>query len=189
MDEQTLISLAQNGDAAAFESLLKRYDERIMGLIMGFVKNRNDAQDVYQEVFLRVWTSLPRFRQESSFFTWVYRIAVNRCISLCEQRTRRDKLHVQPRTGDDDEDGDWLDRLAVADDGREEEERQDRLERIWRCAGDLNSRQQMVLTLRFRHGLKLKDIAEILEMPEGTVKILTFRAVRRIRQQLEEAPS
>jgi hypothetical protein len=86
-----LIQQAQQGDADAFERLLRRYDERIMGLIMGFVKNRNDAQDVFQEVFLRVWTSLPRFRQESSFFTWVYRIAVNRCISLCEQRNRRDR--------------------------------------------------------------------------------------------------
>jgi RNA polymerase sigma-70 factor (ECF subfamily) len=189
MDEQTLIQKAQQGDADAFEQLLRRYDERIMGLIMGFVKNRNDAQDVYQEVFLRVWTSLPRFRQESSFFTWVYRIAVNRCISLCEQRNRRDRMHVQPRESDEEEDTNWLDRLAMADDGKEEVEREDRLERIWRCAGELNSKQQVILTLRFQHGLKLKDIAEILEMPEGTVKILTFRAVRRIRQQLEEAPS
>lgn len=189
MDEQTLILQAQQGDADAFERLLRRYDDRIMGLIMGFVKNRNDAQDVFQEVFLRVWTSLPRFRQESSFFTWVYRIAVNRCISLCEQRNRMDKLHVQPRETDEEEDGSWLDRLALADDGREDAEREDRLERIWKLAGELNSRQQVILTLRFQHGLKLKEIAEILEMPEGTVKILTFRAVRRIRQQLEEAPS
>ncbi len=188
MTEEQLIEQARQGDQGAFERLIQPYDERIMALIMSFVRNRNDAQDVYQEVFLRVWMNLPRFRAESSFFTWLYRIAVNRCLSLCEQRGRRDKLHAQPRE-DSEEDGDWLDRVTGGQDDRQEREREEKLERIWEQASGLNPRQQLVINLRYRHGMKLKEIAEILEIPEGTVKILTFRAVRKIRQQLEEAAS
>jgi RNA polymerase sigma-70 factor, ECF subfamily len=190
MDEQQLIRLAQEGDTAAFEELVGRYERRVLSLIRTFIRDRNDAMDVFQEVFMRVWMGIKRFRLEASFYTWVYRITVNRCLTWHDQRGRRERLHLEP--WEDNEEGeDWLARMASQqgiDSGLSEDgsARRRLLGKIWQAAETLKPKQRLIFFLRYQHGLQVKEIAEIFDMPEGTVKILAFRAIRQLREQLKD---
>jgi RNA polymerase sigma-70 factor, ECF subfamily len=190
LQEQALIQKAAQGDHQAFEVLLRRYESRIMALIRSFTKNRADASDLFQEVFLRAWQGLSRFRHEASFYTWVYRITVNRCITWLDTRGRRERLHNEP--WDDEVDGEsWLERTisqhaasTPASHG-DRKDRHENLQKIWRAVETLNPKQRLIFCLRFQHGLHVKEISEIMDMPDGTVKILTFRAVRAIRKEMK----
>ena len=189
MDEQDLIQRAQQGDSQAFDQLMRRYQRRVMGLIRSFVRNPDDAQDVFQDVFLRVWLGLARFRLESGFYTWLYRIAVNRCLTWHEQRGRRENLHATPlETHDDDED--WLERTihmqGIQADSGWPGDKAELLRKIWQAVETLNPKQRLIFCLRYQHGLQVKEISEVFDMPDGTVKILAFRAVRHIRAQLKD---
>lgn len=189
MDERQLIKLAQQQDHDAFEQLLRRYEARIMSLIRSFVKDGQDAQDVFQETFLRAWMGLGRFRLESSFYTWVYRIAVNRCLSWHDSRGRREKRHLRPLE-DMGEGEDWLERTisqqALHSPEDRDPERDAKLKKIWEAVETLKPKQRLIFCLRYQHGLQVREISEIFDMPDGTVKILAFRAVRHIRSQLLE---
>jgi RNA polymerase sigma-70 factor (ECF subfamily) len=192
MDEAQIIRRAQAKDHEAFELLVKRYEGRIMALIRGMVKDPVDAQDIFQEVFLRVYMGLKNFRLESSFYTWVYRIAVNRCLTWFDAMGRREKLHLRPL--DTDEEGDsWLERTIsqqAIDLGVDEDpERERKLKKIWQAVETLKPKQRLIFCLRYQHGLQVKEISEIFDMPDGTVKILAFRAIRQIREQLQEFQS
>lgn len=190
MDEQQLIRRAQEGDPDAFEALVRRYERRVLSLIRSFVRDRNDAMDVFQEVFLRVWMGIKRFRLESSFYTWLYRITVNRCLTWHDQRGRRERLHLEP--WDETEDGeDWLERAVSqnATTSRDEEDdrhRRQLLAKIWRAVETLKPKQRLIFCLRYQQGLQVKEISEIFDMPDGTVKILAFRAIRQLREQLKD---
>jgi RNA polymerase sigma-70 factor, ECF subfamily len=191
-EEHLLIKSAQEGDHQAFEALVKRYDAKVMSLIRSFIKNRSDAQDIYQEVFLRVYTGLKNFRLESSFFTWVYRITVNRCMSYFDQKSRKDKKHLNPWE-DEETEGDWLERIVSQrglnqNHSDEKNLKTRRLKKIWEAVETLRPKQRLIFCLRYQHGMRVKVISEIFDMPEGTVKILAFRAVRHIREYLEENP-
>ncbi|MDP2360239.1 MAG: sigma-70 family RNA polymerase sigma factor [bacterium] len=190
MDEQELIRLVQERDHAAFERLMRLYERRIMGLIRSLIRNPEDAADVFQEVFIRVYLGIKRFRLESSFYTWLYRIAVNRCLTWHDQRSRREKLHATPLEGGE-EDDEWLERTihvhGLNGDGREQDRgKTERLQKIWRAVETLNAKQRLIFCLRYQHGMQVKEISEIFDMPDGTVKILAFRAIRHIRAQLKD---
>lgn len=189
MDEAELIQRAQGGDQVAFEGLVRLYQRRVMGLIRSFVRNADDAQDVFQDVFLRVWLGLARFRLESSFYTWLYRITVNRCLTWHEQRGRREKLHVTPLESMED-DEDWLERTIHLQGIQEEAAwplpKAELLRKIWQAVETLNPKQRLIFCLRYQHGLQVKEISEVFDMPDGTVKILAFRAIRQIRAQLKD---
>ncbi|MFA7330811.1 MAG: sigma-70 family RNA polymerase sigma factor [Candidatus Delongbacteria bacterium] len=189
MDEQELIRRAQAGDQQAFEGLMRLYQRRVMGLIRSFVRNADDAQDVFQDVFLRVWLGLARFRLESSFYTWLYRITVNRCLTWHDQRGRRENLHATPLESMDD-DEDWLERTIHLQGVREESDwplgKAELLRKIWHAVETLNPKQRLIFCLRYQHGLQVKEISEVFDMPDGTVKILAFRAIRQIRAKLKD---
>jgi RNA polymerase sigma factor (sigma-70 family) len=189
VDEQELIQRAQGGDQQAFESLMRLHQRRVMGLIRSFVRNSDDAQDVFQDVFLRVWLGLARFRLESSFYTWLYRITVNRCLTWHEQRGRRENLHATPLESMED-DEDWLER-TIHQQGVQEEStwpmgKAELLRKIWHAVETLNPKQRLIFCLRYQHGLQVKEISEVFDMPDGTVKILAFRAIRQIRAKLKD---
>lgn len=189
MDEQELIRRAQEGDQRAFEALMRLYERRVMSLIRTFIRNPADASDVFQEVFIRVYLGLKRFRLESSFFTWVYRITVNRCLTWHDRRGRRERLHAAPLEGAM-EDEDWLERTIHAQGLRPEREsapgKRELLGKIWRAVETLNPKQRLIFCLRYQHGLQVKEISEVFDMPDGTVKILAFRAIRQIRNKLKD---
>ena len=186
-DENELISQAQQGDEMAFEQLVFRYDRQILSLALHYVQNPDDARDVYQEVFMRVFRALKGFRGESKFSTWLHRIATNVCLTH-RSRTRRHR-HESIDQGFETENGETLtlaDRLAhpdTTDRGAQDSQISEHVEEAMKR---LSPQQRMVFTLRHYQGYKLKEIAVIMECAEGTVKKHLFLANERLREQLQE---
>ena len=117
LDERVLIERAQAGDHAAFESLVQRYDRDVLRLALNILKRPEDARDVYQEAFLKIYKNLPRFRFECSFYTWIYRVVTNVCLDHLRRRNSRPEDQapelVSQVTGDTP--GDFFDRQRDPD--------------------------------------------------------------------------
>ncbi len=177
-----LIRQAQSGDLSAFEQLVRRYDRRVLTIAASYVQSSDDAKDIYQEVFLRVYRALPKFELRSEFSTWLYRIATNVCLSH-RSRARRHR-HVSLE-GEADEESDNPHR------GRSNEPsiapdvgRREIASRVREALTDLSPRQRLVFTMRHYEGYKLREIAEMMEVAEGSVKKYLFEATGRMRDQL-----
>ncbi len=181
-EERTLIESAQAGDLRAFDRLVRRYDRQVMQLAMSMLNNTQDAEDVFQEIFIKVYKALPRFRFESEFRTWLYRVVVNQCINFRRSRSRR--RNRDPGIGWDG--GDWL--LSLPDDGLDPESQMLNTEighQIARALETLPAKQRAVFVLRHYHGHRLREIARILDCAEGTVKNYLFRATRKLQKELK----
>ncbi len=100
-DESRLIGEAQGGSAAAFEEIVQRYDRRVLRIALRFVRSEEDARDIYQEVFLRVYRSLSRFRKDSRFETWLFRIVTNTCLDHLRRASVRPQASPAVRAAGD----------------------------------------------------------------------------------------
>jgi RNA polymerase sigma-70 factor (ECF subfamily) len=183
--DNDLITAACAGNHIAFEELVHRYDAQVMGIALRFGNSRDDAKDIYQEVFLRVFRNLSSFEGKSMFSTWLYRITVNVCLSH-QSQVRRERSY---RVRDGGEDG--ADRVAEA--AGDTVTSPDRLTesaevsgRIARALEALAPKQRLVFTLKHTQGLSLKEIAGVMRCTEGTVKRYLFMASRRLRSMLQE---
>lgn len=181
-EERDLIYKAQQGNTWAFENLIKRYDRRVLALAYQLLGNPQDAEDVYQEVFMRVYKNIHRFRFESDFYTWLYRIAINCAISYRKKRNK----HVHTRIGEthsEKQERTWV--PADAGPGPEKEYLSSEIQaQINSGLDQLPLMQRVVFTLRFLQDFKIKEIANIINCSEGTVKNYIFRSTRRMRQGL-----
>ncbi len=181
MDDVTkqLILAAQQADQEAFHKLVAMHDERIMTLALQLTRNRQDAEDVYQDVFLKAYRHLNQFRFESEFYTWLYRITVNTAYNLSRKQS---KMPItEPITNQD------LDPLRlIASDDSVDSERQDIMDQIKKALETLPKQQQIVFVLKHLQCQKIKTIAQIMGVSEGTVKKYLFRAVEKLRVQLKE---
>lgn len=185
MSEEALIRLAQQGDEEAFEQLVRAHDQGVLRLACNLLRSTEDAYDVYQETFLRVYRSLPNFRFDCSFHTWIYRIATN----LCLDHLRRRKVRKEDPAVFEGEDGDrnLLDnveeRRADSDPQRALLNRELR-ERIGKVLGGLTPRERTVFELRHYHGMRLRAIGEMLGATEEAAKNCLFRATQKMRVAL-----
>lgn len=186
-DESGLIEAARSGDAAAFEALVRRYDRQVLRLALRFV-GEDEARDIYQEVFLKAFRSLPRFRQESSFMTWLHRITTNICLDHLRRSAVRPPSSPAFRDAGDDQEPLVA---RIADDrpdghpGRSLERREMR-RRIAEGLRGLTPRERLVFEYRHFEGMRLRQIGELLETSEETVKNCLFRAHRKMRQALRD---
>ena len=186
-DENRLIDEARGGDATAFEALVRRYDRQILRLALRFV-DEDEARDIYQEVFLKVFRSLDRFRQESSFATWLYRIATNICLDHLRRSAVRPPSSPAIRDAGDDQET-LVERIADdRPDGHPERalERREMRCRIEDGLRTLSPRERLVFEYRHFEGMRLREIGGILETSEETVKNCLFRAHRKMRQALRD---
>ncbi len=184
-DDTELIQKAQEGDFSSFEQLVFRYDKEVLTIAARFVRNSDDAKDIYQEVFLRVFQGLRRFKMQSEFSTWLYRITTNVCLTHRSRRKR--SAHVSLDDEHDEREGEpHPGAVAVSEDPLPDEHAiAAEISIFVRDAIELLSPQQkMVFTLKHYQGLKLREIAEAMQCTEGTVKKHLFTATRRIRKQL-----
>jgi RNA polymerase sigma-70 factor (ECF subfamily) len=193
LNDNELVFMAQKGDQSAFEELVCRYDRKVLGLIMNFVRNHEEAQDLYQEVFLRVFRGLARFRFESRFSTWLYRIATNVC--LTHQTANKSKQWVsieqdysESRDLKNDEHGfKPVPQELMSDPNSDQITFSGQIaERIQRAMRNLSNQQRLVFVLRHYEGCRLREIASILSCAEGTVKKHLFSANTRMRDALQE---
>ena len=180
-----LILRAQQGDFSAFEELVYRYDKQVLTLAARFVRSADDANDIYQEVFLRVYQGLRRFKLQSEFTTWLYRITTNVCLTHRSRRRKRSHESLDEEVGDTDGEAHGARNHASSEPLPDQKLIDQETEDEVRMALEhLSPQQRMVFTLKHYQGLKIREISEILECSEGTVKKHLFTATQRMRQLL-----
>jgi RNA polymerase sigma-70 factor (ECF subfamily) len=188
LDDDVLIRQAQAGNPAAFEQLVGRYDRAVLRVAIHMTGSQEDAQDIYQEAFLRAYINLARFRFECSFYTWIYRIVMNLCLDHLRKRPARAREVTTAVTASGDENP-ILDRIA---DNRPDASPEKSMagrelrDRILRALARLSPRERIVFELKHYHGLKLRTVADMLETTEGTIKNTLFRATHKLRAQLAD---
>ncbi len=181
----SLIRAAQAGDQDAFEQLVRTYDQSVLRLAMNLLRSPEDARDVYQEAFLRVYRNLHSFRFDCSFHTWLYRIVTNICLDQLRKRKVRKEESPTLETSEGP-----LDRMEAFE---EEAAHADPERAMWnhelrtRIEGALHGltpRERMVFELRHYQGLRLRNIGEILGTTEEAAKNCLFRATQKMRAEL-----
>ena len=185
MDEAATIRAAQSGNAEAFERLVRSYDQQVLRLAMNLLRNPDDAHDVYQETFLRVFRNLGSFRFDCSFSTWLYRIATNLCLDQLRKRKvrRTEPAEVQTEEGVMDRLESMPEARPAGDPQRAALNRELRAS-IEQALGELTPRERMVFELRHYQGMRLREIGEMLGSSEEAAKNCLFRATQKMRQAL-----
>jgi len=183
-EEELLIKRAQRGNLPAFDKLVQLYDAKVMKVIYDMTNNVEDAHDIYQEIFIKVFKSINKFRFESEFFTWLFRIAVNTCISFHRKKTNFQSDSLEEYITDDNKY--W----QIVSENRTRNPEQQLLNaelnnEIQIGLNKLASKQRVVFILKHYHGYKLREIAAILECAEGTVKNYLFRATTKLKKSLQ----
>ncbi|MDR3792949.1 MAG: sigma-70 family RNA polymerase sigma factor [Terracidiphilus sp.] len=186
--EMELIREAQAGSRAAFDALVRQYEHQVLRLALHLTGSEHEAEDIYQEAFLKAFRYLGNFRFECSFYTWIYRIVTNLCLDqLRRKKTRREDAAVVL-----DHSGDEIDVLASVSDNRafsnpaRELERKMMGEKIQAALSKLTPRERTVFELKHYQGLRLRTIGEMLNTTEETAKNTLFRATKKLRAQLAE---
>ncbi len=181
----SLIRAAQRGDQDAFEQLVRAYDQSVLRLAMNLLRSPEDARDVYQEAFLRVYKNLDSFRFDCSFHTWLYRIVTNICLDQLRKRKVRKEESSVVETADGP-----LDRMdAFEEEGANSDPERSMWNRqlknkIENALQDLTPRERMVFELRHYQGLRLRNIGEMLGTTEEAAKNCLFRATQKMRSVL-----
>jgi RNA polymerase sigma-70 factor, ECF subfamily len=186
IDDTSLVREAQRGNRAAFEELVRHYDHAVLRLALHLTGSEQDAQDVYQDAFLKAYKSIGNFRFECSFYTWIYRIVTNLCLDqLRKRQVRKEDAPVAT-----DSSGEEYDVLSQVPDGRAAANperdlmRRELGGRINRALDKLTPRERMVFELKHYQGLKLRTVGEILNTTEETAKNTLFRATQKLRGAL-----
>jgi RNA polymerase sigma-70 factor (ECF subfamily) len=188
IDDTLLVREAQRGNRAAFEELVRQYDQAVLRLAIHLTGSEHEAQDIYQEAFLKAYKSVGNFRFECSFYTWIYRIVTNLCLDhLRKKQVRKEEAPVAT-----DPDGQAYDVLEQVADGRaganpeRDLMRRELGGRISRALEKLTPRERMVFELKHYHGLKLRTVGEVLHTTEETAKNTLFRANQKLRSALAD---
>ena len=188
IDDTLLIREAQRGNRAAFEELVRQYDQAVLRLALHLTGSESDAQDIFQDAFLKAYKNVGSFRFECSFYTWIYRIVTNLCLDhLRKRQVRKEDAHVA--TDSSGEEYDLLDRVADGRAGANPERdlmRRELGKRINGALDRLTPRERMVFELKHYHGLKLRTVGEILNTTEETAKNTLFRATQKLRGSLSD---
>lgn len=181
----SLVRLAQRGDAGAFDALVRRYQHKVVKLVLRYVRDPAEAEDIAQEAFIKAYRALPRFRGDSAFYTWLYRIAINTAKNVLASRGRSPIQYEVDRSDDDDhydvvanlKDTATPEALALT-----EEIRSIVTSAIDALPEDLRT----AIQLRELEGLSYEEIAAAMECPVGTVRSRIFRAREAIDARLRE---
>jgi len=187
-EEMELIREAQAGSRVAFDTLVRQYEHQVLRLALHLTGSEHDAEDIYQEAFLKAFRYIGNFRFECSFYTWIYRIVTNLCLDqLRRKKTRREDHAVVV-----DHSGDEIDLLASVSDNRsfsnpaKELDRKVLGQKIQAALVKLTPRERMVFELKHYQGLRLRTIGEMLHTTEETAKNTLFRATKKLRMQLAD---
>ncbi len=186
--EVELVKLAQQGDRDAFRQLVETYQRKVYGICIGMLKDPDDSMDVSQEVFIKVYRYLEKFNFESSFYTWLYRITVNKCIDFIRKQKRKREVDYDDGIlrGDDVEGDDSIlpSRLGINPDkvyGRKELRG-----KMLEALETLSEKHRTILILREVEGLAYDEIAEVLQISKGTVMSRLYHARRYFQDAVQE---
>ena len=180
----SLVQLAQRGDAGAFDALVRRYQHKVIKLVMRYVRDPAEAEDIAQEAFIKAYRALPRFRGDSAFYTWLYRIAINTAKNVLASRGRSPIRYEVDRADDDDydvvanlKDAATPEALALTEEIRST---------VTAAIDALPEDLRTAIQLRELEGLSYEEIAAAMECPVGTVRSRIFRAREAIDARLRD---
>jgi RNA polymerase sigma-70 factor, ECF subfamily len=184
-DEHALIRSAQGGDQDAFEQLVRSYDQTVLRMAFNVLRSQEDARDIYQEAFLRVYRNLQNFRFDCSFSTWLYRIVANLCLDQIRRRRVRkeESASVETRSGEVDRFQFVVEERANVDPQRQFMSAQ-LSDRIQEVLQQLTPRERLVFEMRHYQGMRLRAIGEALGVTEEAAKNCLFRATQKMRSAL-----
>lgn len=185
-EEDTQMVLAvREGDTTAYRGLVEKYQERVYHMVYGMLRNQEDARDITQDAFVKAYDNLQKFRLESSFYTWIYRIAMNLAIDLLRKRKRRPVTDFDEQIATRDERG-GIDDVHHQDGPGRTLERKRLYARIMGAMQQLPEDQRQVVLLRELEGLSYKEIAEVMEVPEGTIMSRLYYARKKLQKLLAD---
>jgi RNA polymerase sigma-70 factor, ECF subfamily len=178
LSDWQLVEKCQAGDADAFQELVSRYHQKVYMVILGLMRNREDALEVAQETFFRAYRKIKSFQGGSSFYTWIYRIAVNNAIDA-QRKQKRNPLDFHETM-----DGFFEARHEVAKDPFSDVHDRELRENMIKAINELTPEHKAVIVLRTIEGMSYKDIGEILGCSEGTVMSRLHYARKKLQDKL-----
>lgn len=186
-DDRELILRARRGDTVAFEQLVHKYDRRVLSIAATYVNSADEAKDIYQEVFIRVYRGLPKFEMKSEFSTWLYRITTNVCLTYRTRKKRGRHMSLDSDEGAEEDHPQSLKETLAASSTSDRRALDAEISlHVNNALDELSPQQKMVFTLRHYHGYKLREIAEMMNCTEGTIKKYLFTATQRLRERLKD---
>jgi RNA polymerase sigma factor RpoE len=185
VEEGVLVRRAQRGDLAAYDELVRRYQERIYATIYHMTSNHEDANDLAQEAFIKAFHALRSFKGGSSFYTWVYRIAVNKTINFLKQRKNRLHLSLDDLDFNAEHDPDLV-ALISDKTPRRDINLAELQQRLNAAMQKLSEPHRLVVTLHDVQGLSHEEIAKIMDCNIGTVRSRLFYARQQLQAYLSE---
>jgi RNA polymerase sigma-70 factor (ECF subfamily) len=187
-EELQIVKRAQDGDQQAFQELVERYQRRVYSICYGMLKHKQDSLDVSQEVFIKVFKYLENFNFNSSFYTWLYRITVNKCIDYIRKQSRRSEVDYDDTIQRNNEvigdENIMPSTLGIQPDrvyGRRELR-----EKMLEALDTLSEKHRTILILREVEGLAYEEMAEVLDISKGTVMSRLYHARRYFQDAIKE---
>ncbi|MBN1413731.1 MAG: RNA polymerase sigma factor [Bacteroidales bacterium] len=175
-NDHTLIRQSIQGDLSAFRRLVERHQHYVYSLAFRSLLHRQEAEDIVQDTFIKVWLNLSFFNFRGKFTTWVYRIVVNLCIDRLKSKNR----FTDYQTSSADNSQDWMNQQ----DEMKKLEEKDMAEHIKMLADHLSPKQRMVFILRDLQDLKIEEVCQVMQLSEGSVKTNLYHARNAIRLNL-----
>lgn len=176
--DNDLVAATLNGELAAFDSLMQRYERLVYSLVSSFATNSEEALDLTQEIFLKAYRKLSAFDGRGTLKAWLARIAINEGINSAKSASRRQARHeawhiVRPSHQPAAQDKDVL--------------TAERKRQVAGALRDLSPRHRLAIELRYLQEMPIREVAAVLECSEGVARNILFRGLRKLRQQLAEA--
>jgi RNA polymerase sigma-70 factor (ECF subfamily) len=172
--DRDLVGRVQKGDKKAFDALVLKYQHRVLKLVIRYTHDQAEALDVAQEAFLKAYRALPKFRGESAFYTWLYRIAINTAKNHLVARGRRPPgSDIDANEAEQYEGATGLQEIATPEQIMQKEELE---QAVFRAIDELPEDLRTAITLREFEGMSYEDIAVAMDCPIGTVRSRIFRA-------------
>ncbi|MCB1131429.1 MAG: sigma-70 family RNA polymerase sigma factor [Verrucomicrobiae bacterium] len=184
--DQDLVDRAREGDTRAFDALILKYGDKLYGLVYNMTSHKEDTHDLLQDIFAKAYQSLRSFRGNSTFYTWIYQIAVNQTLNFLKKRKRRTGLSLNDLDSGVQNDPALVDSTHEAD-----PERQTQIKELQRKLNEamqkLSEKHRMVVTMFDIQGMSHADIAKVLKTSEGTVRSRLHYAHLQLQSALQES--
>jgi RNA polymerase sigma factor (sigma-70 family) len=185
-EDRELVQRAQEGDTRAFDQLVRKYTPKIYGLVYNMTSNREDTADLLQDVFAKAYRSIGRFMGKSSFYTWLYSIAVNMTLNYLKKRGRHTKISMDDVDSGIQNDPDFIKVTTGSSNPLRDVNLHELQKRLNESMQKLSHDHRTVVTLYDIQGLQHAEISKMLGVSEGTVRSRLFYAHRQLQNYLEE---
>jgi len=188
--EGALVRRAQAGDESAFRDIVERYQSKVFSIIHGIVRQRNDVEDIAQQVFAKVYFSIRNFDFRSSLITWIYKITVNECFDYLRKKKVRKLVYESDMSEDE------VRRVENSEPGSDRSQRADsslaRHDYVVKLMNRVSDEEKHLLVLKEVEGYSVEELSDMLRMNENTIKVKLFRARQKLvkaAQRLDRAPA